>query len=273
MRSIGLLLSILISLTCNATPVEIPDPVLDLEIRRALGYYDGPLQKEDLLQLTVLDIAWCQHGCSVGWIYSLEGIEYCQNLRVLNIRYHYVTDLSPLENLDQLEMLDLRCNPINDIFPLARSSFLGPQTTILVTDEDLNLVSGSDDWQSLESLRESRTHVVLHQAEQEFTCIRMVYATKVVRPAIEVSYESGSIVFSQGSDKSDMNEAPRFLVRIYDTTGTLVYATHASNSTAQWDSMYWDDTAVPTGIYGWRIDGPSFGCWCTYGFGKLAIFQ
>lgn len=267
MRSIGLLLIILISLTCNAKTVVVPDPVLDLDIRRTLGYYDGPLQEEDLLQITVLDIAWCQHGCSVGWISSLEGIEYCQNLRELNIRYHYVTDLSPLESLVHLEMLDVRCNPIDDISPLARSSFLGPKTTILVTGEALDLVSGSEDWQDLETLRESRTHVVLHQEDLEFSCLRWTYAIEMAHPPIEISFEAGITVFKQGVRRS-MIEAPRFLLRIYDVTGALVYATHAVNSAAHWDSIYW-----PNGLYFWRIDGPSLGCWCTYESGKLLILR
>lgn len=51
-------------------------------------------------------------------IYSIKGLEYATNLKILDLSENRISDLSPLRNLTQLESLDLDRNYISNLEPL-----------------------------------------------------------------------------------------------------------------------------------------------------------
>lgn len=52
-------------------------------------------------------------------ISNLKGLEYAANLTELNLRYHRISDVSPLAGLPHLRSLDLLGNQLRDISPLS----------------------------------------------------------------------------------------------------------------------------------------------------------
>ncbi len=92
--------------------VEIPDWYLEFRIRAKLNIGDRDLYRRDLLRLITLD-------ASHDAVDNLTGLEYCTNLRRLNLEYNRITDLSPLAGLTKLRYLNLEGNRISDVSPLA----------------------------------------------------------------------------------------------------------------------------------------------------------
>ena len=91
--------------------MTIPDATLLAAIRTRISKPTGDILKSDLLgveDLLATDLA----------IADLTGLEYCTNLKMLNIINNDVTDLSPLANLLKLEQLHAGQNNITDISPL-----------------------------------------------------------------------------------------------------------------------------------------------------------
>ncbi|HBM4323083.1 TPA: internalin N-terminal domain-containing protein, partial [Listeria innocua] len=54
-------------------------------------------------------------------IYSIEGVEYLQNLMEFNISGQSVSNISPLDGLSNLETVYISENNINDLSPLSKS--------------------------------------------------------------------------------------------------------------------------------------------------------
>ena len=94
--------------------VNIPDPVLEAEIRSDLGILSGDILVSDML---LLDNVGTSSNESVT---NLTGLEYARNLTDLSIMSSVFADLSPLEKLTKLENLSITDNPnIVNLTPIA----------------------------------------------------------------------------------------------------------------------------------------------------------
>ena len=101
-----LLLFISVSVVFAQETHWMPDPALRKVIREALELPETtPLEKYHLQILTEL----IAHGKGIN---DLTGLEFATNLRVLILRHNYITDLSPLADLQHLQKVDLLNNRI-----------------------------------------------------------------------------------------------------------------------------------------------------------------
>lgn len=91
--------------------VTFAEPAIEKKIREVIGKHDGYLYKDELSQITSLDIS------SKG-IIKLDGIENLVNLKKLNISKNNINDLKSIESLLNLEDLDISDNNIEDITSL-----------------------------------------------------------------------------------------------------------------------------------------------------------
>ena len=92
--------------------VNFPDPNLEALIRCAIDKPEGPIYVEDLERLSVL-------GAKASSIDDLTGLEYCTNLRSLDLGWCQISDLSPLSGLINLTRLHLLGNQISDLSPVS----------------------------------------------------------------------------------------------------------------------------------------------------------
>ncbi|MEA1993123.1 MAG: leucine-rich repeat domain-containing protein [Euryarchaeota archaeon] len=88
--------------------VTIPDETLEAILRGEIGKPKGPIYKDDLKVVT--RIAATEQG-----IQSLEGLQYCVNLRGADLRWNEISYIPDLSTLDELEYLQLDGNLISDI--------------------------------------------------------------------------------------------------------------------------------------------------------------
>ena len=106
-------LSNCVSAMCfNDVEVGFPDPHLNAVVRAAIGKPTGAILRSELLPLEVV----ASNNDSVA---SLEGLQYCVNLRVLYLWHNYVSDLTPLADLKQITNIQLAENSVSDLSPLA----------------------------------------------------------------------------------------------------------------------------------------------------------
>ena len=112
--------------TGPATPVDIPDANLRARLESALGKAPGAtITRAEMATLGVgsrrflnLSRTWATRYDPEGAIRDLTGLEYATGVWVLDLRYNFVSDLSPLAPLFELATLILRYNRISDITPL-----------------------------------------------------------------------------------------------------------------------------------------------------------
>jgi len=105
---------------CPSDVVFVPDTALDSAIRAEISKPLGMLTRTDMLGVQSLDA----RGLGIR---NLSGIEYCSNLRWLDLDTNEISDLTPLEQLGRPEdpfssplvYLNLDDNQISDITPLA----------------------------------------------------------------------------------------------------------------------------------------------------------
>ena len=110
------------------------DRALESAVRAELNQPFGCLQVNDLLQVVELQASELS-------IRTLNGIENCQNLLVVNLSNNEIRSLSPLASLSNITYLDLSNNNITNIEALSGLFFL--QT--LALDGNLNIL----DWSPL----------------------------------------------------------------------------------------------------------------------------
>lgn len=84
------------------------DRALESAVRAELGKPLGFLSQGDLLDVTEINAAGLN-------IQTLDGIEGCKNLTVLDLRSNQVRSISPLEKLVNLRVLDLGDNNVAQI--------------------------------------------------------------------------------------------------------------------------------------------------------------
>jgi len=114
-------------------PVTIRDPNLETKIREIIGKKDGEIYATELKKIEVIDVQDSD-------ISTLDGLQYCKNLKSLNIARNKIKDLEPLRelrnltsllagvnglvnidaisSLTNLQYLDLSSNKISSIKPL-----------------------------------------------------------------------------------------------------------------------------------------------------------
>jgi internalin A len=92
------------------------DENLATEIKRSLGKTQAKtLTRKDVLEITELSLK--EKG-----IESLEGIEYLENLKSLNLSNNNISDIAAIGELSKLEYLNLDFNKVNDISILANNT-------------------------------------------------------------------------------------------------------------------------------------------------------
>lgn len=99
------------------TSVSIPDEALEVTLRQAVGKPFGCLTERDLLGIVELQAR--NRG-----IVSLEGLEFCRSLTILDLEGNSIQSLTPLTDLINLTQLDVSRNQIKNLEPLAGLIFL-----------------------------------------------------------------------------------------------------------------------------------------------------
>ncbi|HNR30346.1 MAG TPA: leucine-rich repeat domain-containing protein [Candidatus Hydrogenedentes bacterium] len=102
---------------CIGGPFLIRDAALESAVRAALGKPFGCLSRNDLLRVTEIQAANLN-------IHTLDGIENCKNLRILNLKNNLIQSITPLTTLINLTFLDLGFNEVSHLEPLAGLFFL-----------------------------------------------------------------------------------------------------------------------------------------------------
>jgi len=101
-------------------PVNFPDANLKAAVEEALWVSDPT--PTDMLGLT--DLSKPIDYKRIGAIQNLAGLEYATNLQTLDLRYHRVSDLSPLAGLSHLVTIGLLGNSVSSLSPLAGATHL-----------------------------------------------------------------------------------------------------------------------------------------------------
>jgi len=100
--------------TSDSSNINIADMNLEIAIREAIDKPIGEISKEELEQLTKLS------GSNMG-IKSIEGIEYCINLKEIHLIGNEISNIDSLASLaddNNLIELGLDANNISNISPL-----------------------------------------------------------------------------------------------------------------------------------------------------------
>ncbi|MFU0823638.1 leucine-rich repeat domain-containing protein [Clostridium sp.] len=98
-------------------PVKFKDDNFEYKIRSILGVFDRDILDKDLKKITSMDL---NHNN----IEDLEGIQYCVNLKKINLSYNKISNIDNLRNLKKLEEINLFNNNIEDISALSNLSKL-----------------------------------------------------------------------------------------------------------------------------------------------------
>jgi Leucine-rich repeat (LRR) protein len=82
------------------------------------------------------------------------------NMAILSISDNQITDISPLASLSNLTRLNLNGNKITDISPLVENEGLGEGDRVLLKDNGLDLVEGSEDMMNIRALEDRGVQVI-----------------------------------------------------------------------------------------------------------------
>src|SRR5688572_464787 len=152
----GALLCLCVPLTTRAQVIEIPDPELQLAIRRSLQKPTGEITTADMASLTNLDASHYtrrSNRTNAQVITSLEGLQFATNLTHLDISGWWfwsaqigtptrfkgidLTDLRALQALPNLTFLNSGYNQLsNTFFPPALTNI----STLKLNNNDLTEV-------------------------------------------------------------------------------------------------------------------------------------
>lgn len=114
--------------------LEIPDPGLEHALRQATGIHRRPMIKSDLARVKQLDVGmtnylataagkkqFVRHGDNIERpTIDLDGLQHCVNLEELSMEYVKTSDVNTLANLPSLKVLDLKYWDIADLSALQR---------------------------------------------------------------------------------------------------------------------------------------------------------
>lgn len=105
-------------------------------------------------------------------IYSIEGVEYLQNLSEFNISGQSVSNISPLEGLSELETVYISENNINDLSPLSKS----PKIKILdASNNNISDISTLSSLPNLNSVRLNNNSISNISVLRDFPANQFVY--------------------------------------------------------------------------------------------------
>ncbi|WP_036223665.1 leucine-rich repeat domain-containing protein [Mesoaciditoga lauensis] len=99
----------------NASVVAFPDPVLDSIIRSKIGKATGDIYVSDLTPIASIENNWPSPNEKIS---NLEGIQYCVNLKELEIVGNNISNISQLASLTQLQVVNIWYNNVSDITPI-----------------------------------------------------------------------------------------------------------------------------------------------------------
>jgi len=173
------ILLITISLPAIAVVVNFPDPGLEAAIRDAIGKPTGDILDSDLVGLSLLN-------ASERSISNLEGIQYCSDLRRLNMRNNQIADISALSSLTNLTDLWMSNNQIVDISPLSGLTSL---TNLWLTVNQIVDISALSSLTNLTDLWMSNNQIFDIGALSGLT--RLEYIHLSINQIIDVSSLSG----------------------------------------------------------------------------------
>lgn len=122
--------------------VTFSDINFELVIRESVNKHSGDITKSDMLTITYLE------GWSKG-IISIDGIEYCENLEVINLWDNQISDISALAGLTKLTGLSLPKNQISDISALVGLTSL---IALNLSDNQITNISVLADLINIETL-------------------------------------------------------------------------------------------------------------------------
>jgi Leucine-rich repeat (LRR) protein len=106
--------TVYVTYECGTVVVNIPDPNLETELRRAIHKTTGDIYDTDLSGLT-------SFSAPHTGITDLTGIEYCKNLRSLDLAGNRIEDITLIGGLGKLTALYLGGNQIHDLSPLVQA--------------------------------------------------------------------------------------------------------------------------------------------------------
>jgi hypothetical protein len=165
------------------------DPNLEQVFRESIDKPTGPLHKTDLEGITILDA--CERE-----IESLDGIQYIQNLQKLNFSSNQVSDISLLANLTNLEWLEFSDNQVSDISALVLNEGLGSGDIINMENNYLDLTSGSQNMQDIETLINRGVDVIYEPQPVPNPTIELVPKTFDLRDIVKTDEKEQIIQFS-----------------------------------------------------------------------------
>jgi len=110
--------------------VVFSDPLLEKMVRTAINKPEGDITLAEAEAVTELKLGidWQQEPAPNTQIKDISGLENFNNLEILELHFHAITNISPLAGLTKLTNLSLGGNPVTDISPLAGLTSLGSLT-------------------------------------------------------------------------------------------------------------------------------------------------
>lgn len=115
----------------NSSTITIPDANLKSAVLRQLKKSStSTITVEHLKSLTTL-------SANFKGIKSLEGLQYCTNLKLLNLKNNNISNISPLAHLTNLKYLYIDSNEIYDASPLANLNSL---SGLSINNQTINLL-------------------------------------------------------------------------------------------------------------------------------------
>ncbi len=157
--------------------VSFVDPVLEQLVRQALNQPTGDLRRTYLRGVQALN-------ADAAGVEDLSGLEYCVNLRQVNMPQNQIDDISPLAELSLLRIVNLIGNQLTSVATLAGSNSLEhllinhnpvSSATPLGTCSKLTILRADDtemrDFSAIASLPDL---IVLNLAQNELTDLEFV---------------------------------------------------------------------------------------------------
>lgn len=138
-KSLIIVFCLILLFQCKKAPSTGSDPNVvtfsdinfELAIRESLNKLNGDITKSDMLTIIYLE------GWSKG-IISIDGIEYCENLEVINLRNNQISDISSLTDLQNINYIDIAKNQIADINALTNLTNL---LELTISDNQISDIS------------------------------------------------------------------------------------------------------------------------------------
>ncbi|EJQ0569716.1 leucine-rich repeat domain-containing protein [Listeria innocua] len=142
-------------------------------------------------------------------IYSIEGVEYLQNLSEFNISGQSVSNISPLEGLSELETVYISENNINDLSPLSKS----PKIKILdASNNNISDISTLSSLPNLNSVRLNNNSISNISVLRDFPANQFVYIyladnkIKDISPLAGKSFQQLTLNNNEISDISPLSK-------------------------------------------------------------------